>query len=228
MSDAVGYHDELARGWEARYKKRSFQRREHVLDSCLEGLDLRGQRWLDAGCGTARLGRALARRGARLVGIDGSAEMIRIARDEAAREQFPFPSQFEQLKVEEIETLGTCDGILCNSVVEYLDDPKAFITSCARSLRDGGLLLVSAPNRGSIVRRVLARTFAMSRAVTGRGWPRYLSYSKNEYFGDDFASLLESHGLRVQKRVYFGGPVPLSLQSLPSVGPLCMFVAKKA
>ena len=60
MSTAVEFHDRLAERWEAKYRKASFRAREDVLDRALAGVHLTGQRWLDAGCGTGTLSRALA------------------------------------------------------------------------------------------------------------------------------------------------------------------------
>ena len=58
--DAVSYHRYSTRGWEQRYRKRSFKARQAVLVECLEARDLAGGSWLDAGCGTGTLSRLLA------------------------------------------------------------------------------------------------------------------------------------------------------------------------
>jgi magnesium-protoporphyrin O-methyltransferase len=57
------------------------QMRERLLSWLPD--DLRGQRILDAGCGTGTLSIALARRGAKVVGIDVAPAMIRVARQRA-------------------------------------------------------------------------------------------------------------------------------------------------
>jgi ubiquinone/menaquinone biosynthesis C-methylase UbiE len=53
-----------------------------AFDALVELGDLRGRRVLDVGCGTGRLAAALAERAAaRVWGVDGSAEMVAVARE---------------------------------------------------------------------------------------------------------------------------------------------------
>jgi hypothetical protein len=59
-------------------------------------------------------------------------------------------------------------------------------------------------------------------------WPEYLRFSRHEYRADDFARILESHGLEVEKQAYLGGPFPPSLQQSPVFGSLTMFFSRKA
>ena len=62
MSDnAVRLHDELAEEWENKYAQASFQRRAGYFLDYLQGINIVGQTWLDGGCGTGYLARALAR-----------------------------------------------------------------------------------------------------------------------------------------------------------------------
>jgi SAM-dependent methyltransferase len=44
----------------------------------------------------------------------------------------------------------TVDGIVCSSVVEYVDDPGALLRCFAASLKKGGTLLLSFANRRSL------------------------------------------------------------------------------
>src|SRR6202451_3433284 len=77
--EAVTYHGSLAEGWEHRYRKSSFQMRQAVLGNCLQGRNLTGTLWLDAGCGTGTLARSLAARGCGVVGVDAAPEMVAAA-----------------------------------------------------------------------------------------------------------------------------------------------------
>lgn len=229
-NNAITFHDQLAANWEGKYAQKSFSRREQVLDECLNQVILEGQCWLDAGCGTGRLARVLALRGAAVTGLDGSAEMVRVARDEAARIVSSYTPTFEV--VETLDRLSldgeSFDGVLCNSVIEYLDRPTDALDQMVAALRPAGLLLVSVPNRRSLFRRSLMLVYSVMKRLRGRGWPPYLEFSMNEYTREEFAQLLERLGLRVERVIYFGGPLPTWLQRLAWVGPLCMFVTRKS
>ena len=193
---------------------------------CRQSEDPAGQRWLDVGCGTGRLSRALARRGCTVLGFDASPEMIRVAMAESSAEQLATAPEFRLLPVDEIRTLGKFDGILCNSVLEYLEDPDACIAACVECLRPGGRLLVSVPNQNSFLRKTLLFTHSITRALTGRGWPGYISLSRNQYRPGDFIKLLQQHGLKIERYFYLGGPFPTWIQDIRFVGSLFMCVAR--
>jgi glycosyltransferase involved in cell wall biosynthesis len=75
----IKYHDLLAEGWDQRYSKGGFLRRSnYFIDKIVPLLNING-RWLDAGCGSGYFARLLCDYGAYVEGIDGSAEMIRVA-----------------------------------------------------------------------------------------------------------------------------------------------------
>ena len=84
VSDAITYHASLANEWERRYRKRSFQMRQTVLQKSLDGRELDGTFWLDAGCGTGTHSRWLAARGCSVIGVDAASEMVTAARSVTA------------------------------------------------------------------------------------------------------------------------------------------------
>lgn len=122
---------------------------------------------------------------------------------------------------------ASLDGVLCISVLEYLERPDAMITRFANALRPDGMLLVSVPNRLSVLRRVLCSIHRLTLALWGHGWPQYLSYSRSEYSAAEFAKLLTDRGLVVEGHQFLGGPLPSGLQRNRHLGPLCMFIARR-
>ncbi len=226
QSDAVAYHQELARAWEQRYRKRAFQARLRVLRQCLEGLDIRGQEWLDAGCGSGTLTRFLAQAGARVLGVDAAEGMIAAARALGSNH-----AQTEGLRFKRIETIAripladqSLDGILCSSVLEYVADPCACLAEFARLIRPGGLLVVSVPNRRSLVRRAQVSTRRLG-CVVGQQWFAFLNHSRHEYTNAGFRVLLKEHGFSAAKGLPFGSPIPVWLQRLEFGGSLLAFRA---
>jgi 2-polyprenyl-3-methyl-5-hydroxy-6-metoxy-1,4-benzoquinol methylase len=226
-ADAVAYHASLANEWERRYRKPSFQMRQTVLLKSVEGRELAGTLWLDAGCGTGTLARWLATRGCSVIGVDAASEMV------AAAQFVPNDDSSERLsfiRVQTIARLGlddrSLDGILCSSVLEYVPDPSACLAEFARVLRPGGLLLVSVPNRNSLVRR-LQRTCHELGGLFGHSWCRFLDYSRHQYSRPEFERLLTQAGFSGKKIVPFGSPLPRLAQRSRHWAPLLMFVAQK-
>jgi 2-polyprenyl-6-hydroxyphenyl methylase/3-demethylubiquinone-9 3-methyltransferase len=226
--EAVAYHRQLASGWERRYRKRSFQARQTVLVECLQARDLTGATWLDAGCGTGTLSRLLAERGCRVLGVDAALEMI-----EAAGQLAQGGNTSALLEFKRVDTIarlplasGSCDGVLCSSVLEYVSDVDACLKEFARVLRPDGLLLVSVPNRHSMVRLAQAGCHRLGKWL-GQSWVAFLNYSRNQYSAGQFERQLAACGFCSEKVVAFGSPLPKWAQRSRYGGPLLMFVAKK-
>ena len=223
-NDAVGYHRELAREWEQRYSKPAFQARLRVFEKCLGERELRGQTWLDAGCGSGTMSRALAERGARVLGVDAAQEMIDNAR-RLTSELEPLP-QFEHVTtIAELPlAVASLDGILCSSVLEYVPEPALCLLEFARVLRPGGMLLVSVPNRKSLVRKTQIATHIFGRLLRQKWWA-FLNYSRNEYTAASFRELLKQQGFSTRATVPFGSPIPPWLQRREFGGSLLAFSA---
>lgn len=228
--NAVQFHEMIAPTWERKYRRRSFRAREVVIDECLQGSSQMGSKWLDAGCGTGSLSRTLATRGSRVLGVDAARAMVEIAGKEAQRTGLGELLEFAH--VDSIESMPLAragfDGILCNSVVEYLHRPVVAIEEMTQCLRPGGMMLISVPNRASLFRTSLLFLHRISRLLGQKPLLEYLRYSINSYHRDEFSAILQAHGLEVMRVVPFGGPMPRALQRLRFLGPLNMYVARKA
>jgi 2-polyprenyl-3-methyl-5-hydroxy-6-metoxy-1,4-benzoquinol methylase len=226
--DSVAYHAELAQGWDARYLKKSFVARLRVLRECLEGRDLRSELWVDAGCGTGTLSRWLAEQGCHVRGVDAAPEMVKTAAAIVQSKSYAGTLSFE--RIETIASLpvpsSSLDGVLCSSVLEYVQDPDGCLAEFVRVLRPGGLLLVSVPNAQSVAREGQTAIHQFGRWV-GKRWFRFLDYSKHKYSAEQFVLLLAAHGFRAKKVLPFGSPIPVWLQRKRFGGSLLMFVAAR-
>ena len=199
-----------------------------MLAECLQARDLAGGSWLDAGCGTGTLSRLLAERGCRVLGVDAAMEMV-----EAAGQLARGGDRSIQLKFEQVETIArlpvvsnSCDGVRCSSVLEYVSDVEACLKEFARVLRPGGLLLVSVPNRHSMVRLTQAGCHRLVKWL-GQRWVAFLDYSCNKYSVDQFERKLAACGFCSEKVVAFGSPLPKWAQRSRYGGSLLMFVARR-
>lgn len=108
---------------------------------------LAGRQVLDLGCGGGLLCEGMAARGARVTGVDSSAELIEAARGHAQQANLPV----EYIHGSSAELLaggGPCfDLITCLEMLEHVPDPGAVVADCRRLLKPGGDLILSTLNR---------------------------------------------------------------------------------
>ena len=224
---AVAFHEQLAAGWDAKYKTGGFKRRERLFsEHILPLVAARGQ-WLDAGCGSGTFSRMLAARGVDVRGIDASGGMIKSANEEKER-----LGPFKALTFDVVEDLvplqaqtASLDGCLCLSVIEYLMEPEAFLDELSRVLKVGGQLVISVPNSRSVIRAVQAIAHHGVLGIDLK-W-HYRSLSRFETTRRKFTASLVKRGFTVDHIVDFDPIVPSALRRV--IAPTLMFfVATKA
>ena len=104
---------------------------------------LAGRSSADVGCGAGLLAEPLARLGAAVTGIDAAPENIAAAREHALGQGLEI-----DYRVGGAEALdGRFDLVTSLEVVEHVADPAAFIGALAGAVAEGGLLILSTPNR---------------------------------------------------------------------------------
>jgi SAM-dependent methyltransferase len=94
---------------------------------------LRGQRVLDLGSGVGDQAAELARRGARVIGVDLNEELVRAARSRSLEN-----TEFLVHDLSTLPALGQVDGIWCSFAAAYFPDLPAALGSWATLLRPGG------------------------------------------------------------------------------------------
>ena len=198
MGGAVAYHDQLAEGWEERYKTVQFSVRLQVLSEILPEPQ-NGKRWLDAGCGTGTISRWLAgERGASVIALDASEKMLANAA----------PSCGVEYVLGDVTRSGlpdnSFDGILCSSVLEFLPDPAVALKEFRRLLRPGGVVLLSVPNAARSVRTLLWLVYWMTRPLGRHRRLVYLDHSRHCFSEKGFALLLAANGFELVTARQFG------------------------
>lgn len=134
------HYDELAEDWET---ITTGPAKEHVVLPALESLlpDLAGTRVLDAGCGDGHYASWLADRGAEVVGVDVSEEMVAVA-----RERHGDAAEFHRGDLDGTLAFaddGAFDLVCCQHVFSHLPSLDATLSEFARVLRPGGDLVVA-------------------------------------------------------------------------------------
>ena len=105
--------------------------------------DVAGCSLCDLACGQGRIARELARRGARVVGVDLSSELIAIAQRDERTEGLGITYLVDD--AEHLVQLGEAqfDGIVCNLALMDIPDLAAAARAISRILHPGGWLVFS-------------------------------------------------------------------------------------
>ena len=149
---------------------------------------LAGKTVLDVGCGAGLLCEPLARLGATVTGIDPAEENVAVAAAHAA--QSGLAIGYRAAGIEDVA--GRYDLVTSLEVIEHVADQAAFVNGLASAVADGGLLILSTPNRTPLSRLALITLAEGSKRIP-RGthdWEKFLT-------PDDLRALLEAAGLRV-------------------------------
>jgi 2-polyprenyl-6-hydroxyphenyl methylase/3-demethylubiquinone-9 3-methyltransferase len=117
------------------------------LDWIARHAALDGAAVLDVGCGGGILAEAMARRGAKVTGIDLSEKALRVAQLHLHESQLRI--QYELSSVEDFAArhAGQFDVLTCMELLEHVPEPAAMVAACARLVRPGGQVFFSTINR---------------------------------------------------------------------------------
>lgn len=96
---------------------------------------------LDGGCGEGYMSRELAHRGATVTGLDTSSSLIAAAREEQDRLGLKIKHYVASLDSIP-EDNGTFDTVVCNHVMNDMEDPSAALKEISRVTKPGGRLVL--------------------------------------------------------------------------------------
>ncbi len=153
---------------------------------------LAGKRALDVGCGAGLLAEPLARLGGDVTGVDAAPENIAAARAHAAGQGLAIAYHAGELAA---LPAATFDLVTSMEVVEHVADPAVFVAGLAARLAQGGLMILSTPNRTALSKLLLVEAAERIGAVP-RGTHDWDQFLKPE----ELEALLAGAGLEVIDR----------------------------
>lgn len=103
------------------------------------------ERILDLGCGTGHLTNEIAGRGARVVGVDSSREMIA-----QARAQYP-ALEFHVADARTMKFETPFDAVFSNAALHWIHEAGEVIARIAEALRPGGRFVAEFGGKGNVV-----------------------------------------------------------------------------
>jgi len=108
---------------------------------------LAGLAVLDVGCGGGLLAEAMARQGARVVGLDLADELVEVARLHALEAGIAIEYRVESAEQHALGGAGRYEVVTCMEMLEHVPDPHAIVAALATLVRPGGHVFVSTLNR---------------------------------------------------------------------------------
>jgi len=116
------------------------------LASTETGQPLAGLTALDIGCGGGLLAEPVARLGAEVTAIDGSAEAIKAASAHAKTGQLAI--DYQHCSAESLAKTGRqFDLVYASEVIEHAADPDSFVQAIAAMLKPTGAVIITTINR---------------------------------------------------------------------------------
>jgi trans-aconitate methyltransferase len=158
-----------------------------------------GERILDLGCGTGHLTHKIFERGAQVIGLDASPEMIG-----QARQNYP-QLRFILQDAAQMEFDQEFDAVFSNAALHWMLDASGVAKAVNRVLHPGGRFVAELGGKGNI--RHIESAIETVAALHHKG-----AVPERRTFYPllgEYAALLEAYGLEVRSALLFDRPTPL-------------------
>jgi 2-polyprenyl-6-hydroxyphenyl methylase / 3-demethylubiquinone-9 3-methyltransferase len=131
---------------------------------------------LDVGCGGGILSEAMARLGARVLGVDLSRPVLDVAELHALEGKVPV--EYRAVSAEDLaqERPASFDLVTCMEMLEHVPDPAATVQALASLARPGGDVILSTLNRNPLAFAVAIIGAEYVARVLPRGTHEYLKF----------------------------------------------------
>jgi 2-polyprenyl-6-hydroxyphenyl methylase/3-demethylubiquinone-9 3-methyltransferase len=148
-AELAKFSDLAHRWWDPDSEFRPLHQINPLRLDWIDGLaGLSGQRVLDVGCGGGILSDSMARRGAKVTGIDLASKALKVAQLHALEAATP-NVQYLETSVEALaaEQPASFDVVTCMEMIEHVPDPASVVRACSVLVKPGGWVFFSTINR---------------------------------------------------------------------------------
>jgi 2-polyprenyl-6-hydroxyphenyl methylase/3-demethylubiquinone-9 3-methyltransferase len=130
----------------------------------LEGRDV-----LDVGCGGGLLSEAMARKGARVTGLDMATELLKVAELHSLETGVAVRYLLQSAEQHAVDHAGGYDVVTCMEMLEHVPDPAQVVVALAALVRPGGHVFLSTINRTprAYLRAVIGAEYVLRLLPTG-------------------------------------------------------------
>jgi len=173
-------------------------------------VNLTGKKVLDIGCGGGILSESMAKRGAKVKGIDLGEAPLAVAKIHAKEENLDV--EYQTIAAEDIAQQEPCsyDIVTCMEMLEHVPDPAAIVTACANLVKPGGHVFFSTINRNpkSFLFAIVGAEYVLNLLPKGTHhyeklirpseldrWIRQASLHTNEIIGMNYNPLHKTYKL---------------------------------
>jgi trans-aconitate methyltransferase len=190
----IGYN------WNAQDYAKNSQNQFQWAKELIPKLKLQGnEALLDIGCGdgkiTAELSRCLP--DGRVVGVDSSAEMIRLAQHNFPSKDYPNLS-FQVMDARKLTSHSEFDRAFSNAALHWIVDQKAVLDGVQRSLKSGGRLLFQMAGKGN-AKDILSIINKLAAAEPWKGFFSNMTFPYGFYDPKEYKAFLHEAGLQVER-----------------------------
>ncbi len=203
-AELARFRELASRWWDTDGELRTLHQMNPVRLALLEArVGLTDRDCLDVGCGGGLLTEALARTGARVVGIDLNEPALEVARMHSQQSGLPGIdyryTSADSLAASQPESF---DVVTCLEVIEHVPDPAALVAACGQLTRPGGHVVFSTINRSPLAfaLAIVGAEYLLGLVPRGtHSYDRLVKPSELEAWGRQAGLRLESlAGLRYE------------------------------
>jgi len=156
-----------------------------------------GERVLDVGCGDGTLAVEIERRGAKVVGVDMSKEMVEACRANGIEAYIASVTALPYTQV--------FDAVFSNATLHWVKDAKSAVQNIAKSLKPNGRFVCEFGGEGNMHHVVMAMQEVFKKH------PEFGEFDNPWYFPtiEEYTTLLESEGFSVEYIELIPRPTPM-------------------